>query len=109
MSALLNGRSHANAPPPTSQVRLVLRYLSTPSVTPGSAIAMRATSSSVCTENTLPRGAGGSAGAVHRDAVGGELGGHVRGSVGRDHRLRVVTANFDDELDVLLGTVGIPV
>jgi hypothetical protein len=55
MSALLNGRSQANALPPTSQVRKVFLCLSTPSVTAGSAAAMRATSSKVCTRSTVPR------------------------------------------------------
>jgi hypothetical protein len=53
MSALLNGRSQANALPPTSQVLLVFLYLSTPSVTSGSPAARRATSSKVCTPKTV--------------------------------------------------------
>src|SRR4051794_15382829 len=44
MSALLNGRSHANAFPLTNQVRLAKRV---PSVTSGSSIAIRAASSIV--------------------------------------------------------------
>jgi len=49
MSALLKGRSQANALPPTSQVRWPRRCLSSPSVTSGSAVASVATSSKVCT------------------------------------------------------------
>ena len=45
MSALLNGRSQANALPPSSQVRFP-RCFSTPSVTSGSPAAIAAASSS---------------------------------------------------------------
>src|ERR1700743_2335113 len=48
MSALLNGRSQANALPATCQLRLP-RCRSSPSVTSGSSAAKRATSSKVCT------------------------------------------------------------
>src|ERR1700758_2664610 len=48
MSALLNGRSQANALPATCQVRWP-RCFSSPSVTSGSSAAKRATSSKVCT------------------------------------------------------------
>jgi hypothetical protein len=44
MSALLNGRTHAKALPPTNQVMLPWR---SPSVTPGRLAAIRAASSSV--------------------------------------------------------------
>src|ERR1700684_3920369 len=53
-SALLNGRSQANALPPTSQVRSP-RCFSWPSVTSGSWVARRATSSKVCTDQTVLR------------------------------------------------------
>src|SRR5689334_19701374 len=44
MSALLNGRSHANALPATNQVRLPCR---SPTVTSGRSVAIRAASSTV--------------------------------------------------------------
>jgi hypothetical protein len=51
MSALLNGRSHANALPATNQGRLPCR---SPSLTSGSSQASRVTSSRVATLSTVP-------------------------------------------------------